>query len=69
MASIHKEKEVYIIYHPLDDPNPSPKIDLDKLGPMKLTIGVKILLTVLKFYLIAMVVCVLYRILCFAGII
>jgi hypothetical protein len=56
----------YIVVHPLDD-IPEEKVDTKTLGPMPMTISVKISLLALRSYLVIMVLLVLYHVLDLAG--
>jgi len=56
-----KEKPVFVVIHPLDDTNEE-KLDVSKLGPMKMTTSVKISLYALRGYLIFMLSVVAYRV-------
>jgi hypothetical protein len=56
----------YIVVHPLDD-IPEEKVDTETLGPMPMTISVKISLMALRSYLVIMVLLVLYHVRDLAG--
>ncbi len=56
----------FVVVHPLDDV-PEEKVDTTKLGPMPMTISVKLSLLALRSYLIVMVLLVLYHVLDLAG--
>ncbi len=60
------QPNVFRIVHPLND-EPEQKFDPDALGPMAMSRSVKTSLFLLRFYLIAMVVLVGYRVLELAG--
>ena len=50
----------YYVVHPLDD-EPEEKLNPDTIGPMKMTRSVRLSLTILRFYLIFMVLLAGYR--------
>jgi hypothetical protein len=56
----------YVVVHPLDD-LPEEKVDTETLGPMPMTISVKLSLLALRSYLVIMVLLVLYHVLDLAG--
>jgi hypothetical protein len=56
----------YVVVHPLDDV-PEEKVDTETLGPMSMTISVKLSLLALRSYLVIMVLLVLYHVLDLAG--
>ncbi|HTT19138.1 MAG TPA: hypothetical protein VMG82_09345 [Candidatus Sulfotelmatobacter sp.] len=56
----------YVVVHPLDD-LPEEKVDTETLGPMPMTISVKLSLLALRSYLVFMVLLVLYHVLDLAG--
>jgi hypothetical protein len=56
----------FVVIHPLDD-EPEAKVDTAALGPMKMTLTVKISLMSLRAYLILMLLLVFYRVFCQAG--
>ena len=56
----------YVVVHPLDD-LPEEKVDTETLGPMPMTISVKLSLLALRSYLVMMVLLVLYHVLDLAG--
>ncbi|MFI5117328.1 MAG: hypothetical protein ACHP8B_11605 [Terriglobales bacterium] len=56
----------YVVVHPLDDV-PEEKVDTETLGPMPMTISVKLSLLALRSYLVIMVLLVLYHVLDLAG--
>jgi hypothetical protein len=57
-----KEKQTYIVVHPLDDIREE-KVDVKNLGPMNMTLSTKILLYVLRGYLVIMICMLFYRVL------
>jgi hypothetical protein len=63
---IHADADLYVI-HPLDDIHEQ-KCTSEGLGLMKLTPTVRIALTTLRVYLIAMTIIILYRTLALAHI-
>ncbi len=63
-----REERTYYVVHPLFD-EPEEKADPDKLGPMHLSLGGKISLTCLRFYLILMIALAFYRVAVLAGVI
>jgi len=56
----------YAVVHPLDD-LPEEKVDTETLGPMPMTVSVKISLLALRSYLVIMVLLVLYHVFELAG--
>ena len=56
----------WVVIHPLDDA-PETKVDTAALGPMKLTLSVRLSLMSLRAYLILMLLLVFYRVFCQAG--
>ena len=58
---------VYYVVHPLDD-EPEEKRDVESLGPMHLTPGVKYSLFALRTYLVLMVALAAFRVLSLAGV-
>lgn len=56
----------WVVIHPLDDA-PEAKVDTAALGPMKMTLSVKLSLMSLRAYLILMLLLVFYRVFCQAG--
>ncbi len=61
-------RRVYRVIHPLDDAV-EPKVELDRLGPMRLTRTVKACLYVLRGYLILMAALLAVHVLQLAGVI
>ncbi|MGA2435263.1 MAG: hypothetical protein ABSG25_08260 [Bryobacteraceae bacterium] len=59
-------KNAFFVIHPLDDA-PEEKVDTDSLGPMPMTLAVRISLLSLRGYLILMLVLVGYRVVDMAG--
>jgi hypothetical protein len=55
------KQKTYIVVHPLDD-IPETKVDVTGLGPMKLTLGGKISLIVLRCYLIGIILLVFFNV-------
>jgi len=56
----------YVVVHPLDDV-PEEKVDTAQLGPMPMTISVKLSLIALRSYLVLMIGLVFYHVLDIAG--
>ncbi|HEV3510555.1 MAG TPA: hypothetical protein VGS05_02555 [Candidatus Sulfotelmatobacter sp.] len=56
----------FVVVHPLDDA-PEEKVDTSALGPMPMTISVKLSLMALRGYLILMMFLVLYHVMDLAG--
>jgi hypothetical protein len=56
----------FVVVHPLDDV-PEVKVDTDNLGPMAMTLSVRISLLSLRAYLILMMILVFYHVLDLAG--
>ncbi len=56
----------WVVIHPLDDA-PETKVNTAALGPMKMTLSVKLSLMSLRAYLIVMLLLVFYRVFCQAG--
>ena len=52
----------FVVIHPLDD-QPEQKVDMESLGPMPMTKGVRLSLMSLRAYLVVMMLLVLYRVL------
>ena len=63
----HDLFESTVVIHPIFD-LPEQKLDPSRLGPMKMTISVRVSLYLLRFYLLAMVLLVVYRMLELAGV-
>jgi hypothetical protein len=59
-------KEHFVVVHPLDDA-PEKKIDTLALGPMPMTVSVKVSLLALRGYLVLMMLLVLYHVMDLAG--
>jgi hypothetical protein len=57
----------YVVVHPLDD-QPEEKVDTSALGPMPMTLSVKVSLMALRGYLILMVLLVFYHVMDLAGV-
>lgn len=62
MKDVHNR---FVVIHPLDDV-PEEKVDTEKLGPMRMTMSVRISLLSLRAYLVAMMLLVLYHVLVLA---
>jgi hypothetical protein len=56
----------YVVVHPLDDV-PEEKVDTSQLGPMPMTMSVKLSLISLRAYLVLMIGLVFYHVLDLAG--
>jgi hypothetical protein len=56
----------FVVIHPLDD-LPEQKVDTEGLGPMPLTMSVRISLLSLRAYLLLMMLLVFYHVLGMAG--
>ena len=56
----------FVVIHPLDDV-PEEKVDIESLGPMPMTMSVRISLLSLRAYLVLMMLLVLYHALDLAG--
>ena len=56
----------FVVVHPLDDV-PEVKVDTENLGPMAMTLSVRISLLSLRAYLILMMILVFYHVLDLAG--
>jgi hypothetical protein len=56
----------FVVIHPLDD-LPEQKVDTEGLGPMTLTMSVRISLLSLRAYLVLMMLLVFYHVLGMAG--
>jgi hypothetical protein len=61
-------KDRFVVIHPLDD-RPEQKVDIEALGPMRLTRSVRWSLLSLRGYLILMLALVLYRVATLAGVV
>lgn len=55
-------KREFLVIHPLDDVQEQ-KIETQNLGPMRMTLAVKLSLFVLRGYLVCMMLLVLYHVL------
>ena len=62
-----KFEKHFVVIHPLDD-EPEEKVDIESLGPMPMTLSVKLSLIALRSYLVVMVLLVLYHVLDLAGV-
>ena len=56
----------FVVVHPLDDV-PEVKVDTENLGPMRMTLSVRLSLLSLRAYLVLMMVLVFYHVLDLAG--
>jgi hypothetical protein len=56
----------FVVIHPLDD-LPEQKVDTEGLGPMPMTMSVRISLLSLRAYLVLMMLLVFYHVLGMAG--
>jgi hypothetical protein len=56
----------FVVVHPLDDV-PEEKVDTDSLGPMTMTMSVRISLLSLRAYLVLMMLLVFYHVFVLAG--
>lgn len=56
----------FVVVHPLDDV-PEVKVDTENLGPMAMTMSVRISLLSLRAYLVLMMLLVFYHVLDLAG--
>ena len=56
----------FVVIHPLDDV-PEEKVDTESLGPMAMTMSVRISLLSLRAYLLLMMLLVFYHVLVLAG--
>jgi len=56
----------FVVVHPLDDV-PEQKVDTSALGPMPMTVSVKLSLMALRGYLVLMMLLVLYHVMDLAG--
>ena len=56
----------FLVIHPLDD-LPEEKVDTKELGPMRMTVVVRLSLLALRGYLVLMMLLVLYHALDLAG--
>lgn len=61
------ERPVFTVIHPLDD-RPEEKVDVENLGPMRMTATVRVCLFALRGYLFLMFGLLAYRVLHLAGI-
>ena len=64
---IEKISNHFVVVHPLDDV-PETKVDTENLGPMRMTLSVRISLLSLRAYLVVMMLLVFYHVLDLAGI-
>jgi hypothetical protein len=65
---IRNQNEQFVVIHPLDDVRER-KIDMSRLGPMRLTRTVRMSLMALRGYFILMLMLVVYHVLVAAGIV
>jgi len=56
----------FVVIHPLDD-LPEEKVDTEALGPMPMTMSVRVSLLSLRAYLVLMMLLVFYHVLAMAG--
>jgi hypothetical protein len=56
----------FVVIHPLDD-LPEEKVDTESLGPMAMTMSVRISLLSLRAYLVLMMLLVFYHVMAMAG--
>ena len=56
----------FVVIHPLDDV-PEEKVDIENLGPMEMTLSVRLSLLSLRAYLVLMMALVFYHVLDLAG--
>jgi len=63
----HMPDNRYLVVHPLDD-EPEEKVDTSALGPMPMTLSVKLSLMALRGYLVLMVLLVVYHCVDLAGV-
>ncbi|MGA2113275.1 MAG: hypothetical protein ABSH56_00825 [Bryobacteraceae bacterium] len=56
----------FVVIHPLDDV-PEAKVDTENLGPMRMTLAVRLSLLSLRAYLALMMLLVFYHVLDLAG--
>jgi hypothetical protein len=56
----------FVVVHPLDDV-PEVKVDTDRLGPMAMTLSVRVSLLSLRAYLVLMMLLVFYHVIDLAG--
>lgn len=61
-------EQTFTVVHPLDDA-PEKKVDIEHLGPMRMTMAVRISLFVLRGYLLVMFGLLGFRVLQLAGVI
>jgi hypothetical protein len=65
---IRNNEQLFTVIHPLDDVREQ-KVDLSRLGPMRLTRTVRVSLMALRGYFILMLMLVVYHVLVAAGIV
>jgi hypothetical protein len=65
---IRNKEECFTVIHPLDDVREQ-KVDLSRLGPMRLSRSVRMSLVALRGYFILMLMLVVYHMLVAAGIV
>jgi len=63
---INELENRFLVVHPLDD-LPEEKVDTESLGPMPMTLSVRLSLLSLRAYLVLMMLLVFYRVLGMAG--
>jgi len=59
--------EVYYVIHPLDDPNREQKVNIDDLGPINMTLSIKLILLVVRVYVILMLSLVVFSVVQYCG--
>ena len=57
----------FVVIHPLDDV-PEEKVDIENLGPMPMTMSVRLSLISLRAYLVLMILLVMYHAMDLAGV-
>jgi hypothetical protein len=67
-ASTEFDRRIYTVVHPLDD-EPEEKVETENLGPMRMTITVRVCLYALRAYLLLMFGMLGFRVLQLAGIV
>lgn len=66
-ATTQNNRELFTVVHPLDD-EPEVKVDMESVGPMRMTGAVRICLYALRAYLLMMSLILGYRVLQLAGV-
>jgi hypothetical protein len=62
-----RERKLFVVVHPLDD-QPEKKVNTENLGPMRMTLAVRLSLLSLRAYLMVMMALVIYHVLGLAGV-